>query len=83
MANPDLSASMGPPLPKRQRQAATVTVASPTVQEPEAITPKVEGGVSVSKEEILAEMEPLRTNVGDTRWVYHCCVEACTEGPST
>ena len=60
-----------------------VTVASPTAQEPEAITPKPEGGVSMSREEIPAEMEPLRINVGDTIWVYHCCVEGYTEGPST
>ena len=56
-----------------------LTVASPTVQEPEAITPKPEGGASVSKEEIPAEVEPLRINVGHTRWVYHCHVEGCTE----
>ena len=73
---------MGPPLPKRQRQAAMVTVASPTVQEPEVITPKNKGGAPVSKEEIPAEMEPLRINVGHTRWVYHCHVEGCTEGSS-
>ena len=74
---------MGPPLPKRQRQAVTVTVASLTVQEPEAITSKPGGGVSVSKEEIPADMELLRINVGNTRWVYDCHGEGCTEGPST
>ena len=83
MADPDLSSSMDPPLPKRQRWAATVTVASQTVQVPEAIIPKPEGGASVSKEEIPAEMEPSRINVGNTRWMYHCHVEGCTEGPST
>ena len=60
-----------------------VIVASPTVKEPEAITSKPKGGASVSKEEIPAEMEHLRINVGNTRWVYHCHVEGCTEGPST
>ena len=54
LADCNLSASMGPPLPKRQIWASTVTVASLTVQEPEAITPKPEGGVSVSKKEITA-----------------------------
>ena len=34
LADPDLSSSMGPPLPKRQRWAAMVTVASLTAQEP-------------------------------------------------
>ena len=74
---------MGPPLPNRQKQAATAVVASPTAQESEAITPKPEGGTSVSKEEIPAEMEPLRINVGNTKWAYHCHVEGCPEGPST
>ena len=37
----------------------------------------------VSREEILADMELLRINLGDTRWVYHCHVEGCTEGPLT
>ena len=83
LADPDLSASVGPPLLKRQRQAATATIASLIVQEPEAITPKPVRGASVSKEEIPAEMESLRIYVGDTRWVYHCCVEGCTEAPST
>ena len=32
LANPDLSSSMGPPLPKRQQQAAMVTVVSPRAQ---------------------------------------------------
>ena len=58
-------------------------VVSTTAQEPEAITPKPEGGTLVFREEISAEMEPLRINVGDTRWVNHCHVEGCTEGPST
>ena len=60
-----------------------VMVASWTAQEPKLITQKPEGGASVSREEIQAEMEPLRINVGDTRWVYHCHVEGCTGGPST
>ena len=60
-----------------------VRVASPIVQEPKTITPKPKGGVSVSREEITAEMEPLRINVGNTRWVHHCHVEGCAEGPST
>ena len=59
------------------------TVASLAVQEPKAITPNPERGASVSREEIPAEMEPLGINVGDTRWVYHCHVEGCTEEPST
>ena len=74
---------MGPPLPKRLKWAATATVASLKAQEPKAITPKPEGGTSVSKEEIPAEMEPLRKNVGDTKWVYHSHMEECPEGPST
>ena len=36
-----------------------VMVASPTALEPKAITPKPEGGVSVSREEIPAEIEPM------------------------
>ena len=80
LVDPDLSGSADPPLPKRQRQAALVTVASLTVQEHKAITPKPVGGASVSREEIPAEMEPLRISVGDTRWVCHCHVEGCTEG---
>ena len=83
VADPDLSSSVGPLLPKRWRQAAMATVTSLTAQKPEAITPKPEGGASVSRKEIPAEMEPLRINVGDARWVYHCHVEGCTEGPST
>ena len=71
LINHDLSVSMGPLLPKRQKQAATATVASPTAQELEVITPKPEGDTLVSKEEIPAEMEPLRLNVGDTKLVYH------------
>ena len=83
LAHPNLSVSMGPPLPKRQKQSVTGTVASPTTQESEAITPKPEGGASVYKEEILAEMVPIRIYVSNTKWVYHCHVEGCTEGPST
>ena len=60
-----------------------VTVSSPTVQEPKAITPKSEGGVSVSREEIPAGMVHMRINVDNTRQVYCCHVEGCTEGPST
>ena len=60
-----------------------MTVASQTFQKSKAITPKPERGVSVSREEIPAEMEPLRINVGNIRWVYHCHVEGCTERPST
>ena len=67
LADPDLSSSMGPPLPKRQRWTAMAKVASLTAQETEAITPKHEGGTSVSREEIPAEIEPLRINVGNTR----------------
>ena len=53
-------------------------VSSPTVQESEAIAPKLEIGVSVQKgpslsmpqskeEAVPTEMEPLRVNVGDTK----------------
>ena len=83
LASPDLSASMGTPLPKSQMLAATVMVASPMAQEPKAITPKPTGGASVSREEIPTKIELLRINVGNTRWVYHCHMEGCTEGPST
>ena len=72
---------MGPPLSKR-KQVATVTISSLTAQGFEAITPKSEGGTSVSKEEIPAEMVPLRINVGNTKWVYHCHVEGYPERPS-
>ena len=82
LADPDLSSSMGQPLPKRQRWAAMVTVASPAAHEPKAIAPKPEGDASVSREEIPGKMEPLRINVGNTRWVYCCHMEGCTEGPS-
>ena len=82
LVDSNLSVSVGPPLPKRQKQADTATIASPRVQEPGAITPKPEGGMSVSKEEIPAEVEPLRLNVGYTKWVYCCHVEGCPEGPS-
>ena len=82
LADPDLSASVGPPLAKRQKRTATATVVSMTAQESDAITPKPEVGASVSKEEIPAKMETLRINIGDTKWVYHCCVEGYTEGPS-
>ena len=75
--------SMGPPLLKRQKWAATATVASHTAQEHEVIIPKPKGGTSVSKEEIPAEMELLRINVGDTKWFYFCHVEGCPERPST
>ena len=60
-----------------------VIVANPTTKEPKAVTPQPEGGASLSREEIPAEMEPLMMNVGDTRWVYHCHLEGCAEGPST
>ena len=40
LTDSNLSMSIGPPLAKRQRQAAMVTVASLTVQEPKAVTPK-------------------------------------------
>ena len=87
VAQPELSVSVGPPLPKRT-WVSTATIASPTAQESEAIAPKPEGGVSVqvspslsipqSREEAIpAEMESLRVNVGDTKWVYHCCVKGC------
>ena len=59
-------------------------VTSPTAQEPEAITPKPEGGGSVSRDEIPAEMEPLGIHVGDTRWVYHyhgSYLFPCVPGP--
>ena len=81
LADPDLSYSMGPPLPKRQRWAAMATVASTTAQEPEDITPRPEIGTSLSREEIPAEMEPLGINMGNIRWVYHCHAGGCTEGP--
>ena len=83
MVDPNLSTSVGPPLPERQKWAATVTVTSPTVMQPKAITSKLKGGASVSKDEKSAEMEPLRINVGDTKWVYCCHEEGCTEGTLT
>ena len=93
VVQPELPVSVGPPLSKR-KQVATETISSLTAQESEAITPKPKEGVSVqggpylsipqSKEEAIpAEMEPLKINVGDTEWVYCCCVQGCTEGPST
>ena len=72
---------MSPPLPKRQKWAATATVACLTAQESEAITPKPEGGTSVSKEEIPAEMEPLRLYVGNIKQVYCCQVEGTQRDP--
>ena len=77
VAQPQLSVSVGPPLPKR-KWVATATVSSPTVQELEAIAPKPEGGVSVwgdphlpipqpTGEATPVEVEPLRINVGDTK----------------
>ena len=94
VAQPQLSVSVGPLLPKRHIQVATATVSSLIAQGSEAIVPKPKGGVSVqgglhqsipqSKEEAIpAEMEPLRINVGDTKPVYHCYVKGCIEGPST
>ena len=94
MAQPELSVSVGLPLPKRHKWFATATVSSPMAQESEALVPKLKGGVSLqgaphlaipqSKEEAIpAEMEPLQINVGDTKQVYHCHVEGCKEGPST
>ena len=47
MSQPELSVSVGPPLPKRHKWVATATVSSPKAQESEAIIPKPEGGVSV------------------------------------
>ena len=80
--------------PKRHKQVATATVASPTIHKFEAIATKPEGGVSVWKgpslsipqsreEAIPAEFEPLGVNIGDTKWVYCCHVEGCSERPST
>ena len=94
VAQPELPVSVGPPLSKR-KQIATAIISSLTAQESEAITTKPKESVSLSRggshlsipqskeEAIPAEMEALRINVGDTKWVYHCHVEGCTEGPST
>ena len=92
VAQPELSVSVG--LPKRHKRVATATVSSPNAQVSEAIVPKPKGGGSVhgsphlsisqyKEEAIPAEMESLRINVGDTKWVSCCCVKGCTEGPST
>ena len=47
VTQPELSVSVGSPLPKRHKWVATATVSSPTAQKSEAIIPKPEGGVSV------------------------------------
>ena len=43
---------------------------------PAAATPAPES-------DILADMQPLRIQLGDAKQVYQCQVEGCKEGPST
>ena len=47
-----------------------------TVSAPSATTPAPESN-------ILADMQPLRIQLGGAKWVYQCWVEGCKEGPST
>ena len=47
-----------------------------TVSAPPAAT-------SASGEDIPANMQPLRIQLGGAKWVYQCWVEGCEEGPST
>ena len=51
-------------------------VGSSTVSAPAAATPAPES-------DILADMQPLRIQLGGTKRVYQCQVEGCKEGPST
>ena len=51
-------------------------VGSATVSTPAAATPAPES-------DILADMQPLRIQLGGTKRVYQCQVEGCKEGPST
>ena len=47
-----------------------------TMSASSAATPAPEGV-------ILAHMQPLRIQLGGTKWVYQCLIEGCKEGPST
>ena len=47
-----------------------------TVSAPSAATPAPESDIPV-------HMQPLRIQLGGTKWVYQCQVEGCKEGPST
>ena len=99
MTQPDSSASVGLPLPKRFKQVATAMVLSLTGQESKTIAsdplvPKPDGGASgqggtslsipQSKEAAIPiGMAPLHINMGDSKWIYCCWVEECPEGPLT
>ena len=70
---------------------------SPAPQQPpqETAGPEVSGpvgpatasapaaAISVPEGDLLADMQPLRIQLGGTKRVYQCWVEGCKEGPST
>ena len=69
------------PAPKQPPQESTgPEVSGPagqaTMSVPAAATPAPESN-------ILADMQPLRIQLGGTKQVYQCWVEGCKEGPST
>ena len=69
------------PAPQQSPQESTgPEVSGPvgpaTMSASEAATPAPES-------DILADMQPLRIQLGGTKRVYQCQVEGCKEGPST
>ena len=73
--------SPGPSAPSQPPQESTEPkaldpVGPATVPAPVAATPATEG-------DILADMQPLRIQLGGTKRVYQCQVEGCKEGAST
>ena len=73
--------SPGPSISQQLPQESTEPKASDpvgptTVSAPVADTPAMGG-------DILAEMQPLRIQLGGAKRVYQCWVEGCKEGPST
>ena len=74
MTQPDMPASVGLPLPKKCKQAATATVSSPTAQESETIVPKPRGSASVQKAPLYPSLNlrrqqyPLEWNLCKLMW---------------
>ena len=73
--SPCSSVSQQPPQESTEPEDSD-PVGQATVSASPAATPAPEGNIP-------AHMQPLRIQLGGTKWVYQCQVEGCKEGPST
>ena len=73
--------SPGSPIPQQPPQEST----GPEVSGPAgpATMSTLSAATSAPESDILADMQPLRIQLGGAKRVYQCWVEGCKEGPST